>query len=89
MYYKMSIDTDLSATSYRCCQYHDNEAYIQYNEGFLDPQWEEVSEDLIKSLFPDWFEEATIVESPMTVLTQFDRIEAQLDYISLQLEDLF
>lgn len=89
VYYKMPLNTDLSLTTYRCCEYFNNEIYIEYHGGYCDSNWEKVSEELIYSLFPTWFEEGENEQTILTnELTQMDKIEAKLDYLTLSLCDI-
>ena len=83
MYYKMPIEQDLTNTSYRCCQYFDEEKYIEYNSGYLDPLWEKVSEETIQNLFPDWFIEADPIEEEPE-LSPVERLEALINLVLIQ-----
>lgn len=56
-YYKIPLNSDLSATSFRCRRDKTDAIYIEYNEGFVGEDWNEVSEQEIKTIIPEWFVE--------------------------------
>lgn len=73
MFYKIPLNADLTNTSYRCKKYTENAIYIEYNEGAVFDEWEEISEAEARNIAPEWFvEETNMIESP----TQLDRIES-------------
>ena len=51
MYYKIPLDADLSQTSYRASANTDYALYIEYNEGYIGQDWEEVSESKLVEVF--------------------------------------
>lgn len=51
MYYKIPLDTDLSQTSYRASANTDYALYIEYNEGYIGQDWEEVTEEQLIEMF--------------------------------------
>lgn len=51
MYYKIPLDADLSETSYRAFKDAEDCAYIDYNDGYIDPSWEEVTEEQLIEIF--------------------------------------
>ena len=63
MYYKIPLNADLSETSYRALKDTEDCAYIDYNEGYIGENWEEISETDIRELVPEWFE-VNVVEEP-------------------------
>lgn len=73
MYYRINKDADLSHTSYRWRIDIDNAVYIEYNEGYIDDDWEEFSEEVIRKIAPEWFCES---EETFELPTQLDRIES-------------
>lgn len=78
MFYKIHLTNDISNVSYRCKKEIDDFIYIEYNDGIIDDSWEQISEEYIKMIAPEWFEE------PIE-LTQLDRIE---NAISISNEEL-
>lgn len=78
MFYKIPLNCDISNISYRCCKIIDDFIYIDYNDGIIPNPCEEVSEDYIRIIAPEWFEK--VVEP-----TQLDRIEK---YVSISNEEL-
>lgn len=52
MFYKIPLDTDLSRTSFR--DMYDTEActFIDYNEGFVGNDWEEITEEEYMKNYP-------------------------------------
>lgn len=51
MYYRIPLDSDLSQTSYRAIANTDYALYIEYNEGYIGQDWEEVSESKLVEVF--------------------------------------
>lgn len=52
MYYKIPLASDLSKTSYRASAASDSgDYYIEYNEGYTDLSWEEVTEEQLIEVF--------------------------------------
>ena len=50
-YFRIPLDENLSKTSYRAIANTDYALYIEYNEGYIDPSWEEVSESKLVEVF--------------------------------------
>lgn len=52
MFYKIPLDTDLSKTSFR--DRYDTEVgtFIDYNEGFVGNDWEEITEEEYMQNYP-------------------------------------
>lgn len=50
-YYKIPLNADLSQTSYRAKRKTKEAAYIEYNEGYVGEEWEEVSESKLVEVF--------------------------------------
>lgn len=72
MFYKMPIDSVLTKTSFRCYKIVENRAYIEYNEGYIGEDWEEIDEATAREIAPEWFHEE--VKEP----DQLERIESML-----------
>ena len=51
MYYRIPLDSDLSVTSYRASASTETHEYIEYNEGYIGPAWEEVTEERLIEVF--------------------------------------
>lgn len=86
-FFKIPLSADLSITSYRCWGQIGEFAYIEYNDGFEDPSWEEIDEEDIQLLFPEWFVVNEDIEEEIPQLTQLDRLEALVSYLILQNSD--
>lgn len=84
MYFKMSSDSDLSNTSYRCIKLVEEVVYIQYNEGFIGDDWVVVSEEEVRVIAPEWFEKT------INFLTEAEEREIDIllntEYIACLLE---
>lgn len=79
MFYKIPKGTDLSKTSYRCAKDEGDYTYIEYNEGFVGEEWEQIDEEtLIGDLGEDPFDEKVESKEP----TQLDRIESTVKVIA-------
>ena len=50
-YFKIPLNTDLSQTSYRASASTETHEYIEYNEGYIGPAWEEVTEERLIEVF--------------------------------------
>ena len=50
-YFKIPLSTDLSQTSYRASANTEDAQYIEYNEGYIGQDWEEVSESKLVEVF--------------------------------------
>ena len=50
-YFRTPLDENLSKTSYRAIANTDYALYIEYNEGYIDPSWEEVTEEQLIDVF--------------------------------------
>lgn len=57
MFYKIPLDADLTNTSYRCKKETEEAAYIEYNEGAVFDEWEEIDEATAREIAPEWFTE--------------------------------
>lgn len=57
-YFKITLNTDLSQTSYRASVSTETHEYIEYNDGYIDPTWEELTEkQLVEEFGQNPFEE--------------------------------
>ena len=74
MYFKIPLEADLSETSYRCYKVEEDFAYIEFNEGFVGEDWEEIGEEETRKIAPEWFSSEQTNPEP----TQLDRIESAL-----------
>lgn len=89
-YYKIPLDADLSETSYRCHKTAEEVGYIEYNEGYVGEDWQEVSAaDLVDIFGYNPFEEEE--ETPSKEPTDEELIQAeillnQMDIIATQKE---
>lgn len=64
MYYKLPLETDLTNVSYRASKEKDGFLYIEFNEGVIGEDWEEISETDIMIIAPEFFaEEPTTQEA--------------------------
>ena len=52
MFYKISLDTDLSKTSFRDRYDTEVSTFIEYNEGFVGNEWEEITEEEYMQNYP-------------------------------------
>ena len=52
MFYKIPLDADLSKTSYRDRCDTETNAFIEYNEGFVGNDWEEITEEEYMQNYP-------------------------------------
>lgn len=52
MFYKIPLDADLSKTSYRDRYDTETNAFIEYNEGFVGNDWEEITEEEYMQNYP-------------------------------------
>lgn len=50
-YFKIPLGFDLSQTSYRDNKPTETHEYIEYNDGYIDPAWEEVTEEQLIEVF--------------------------------------
>lgn len=50
-YFRIPLNADLSQTSYRASKLTDHALYIEYNEGHIGQDWEEVSESKLVEVF--------------------------------------
>lgn len=50
-YYRIPLNTDLSLTSCRDSKLSETNKYIEYNEGFVGEDWEEITENELISEF--------------------------------------
>lgn len=78
MFYKIPKNTDLKNTSFRCCKETEGAIYIEYNEGFIGEDWEEIGVEQMREIAPEWFEAHVPVHLP----TQMDRIETMLNTLA-------
>ncbi len=51
MYYKIPLDADLSQTSYRAMKLTEEAAYIEYNDGVIGEDWQEITEEELILVF--------------------------------------
>lgn len=49
--FKLPLESDLSQTSYRARRDTDEYIFIEYNDGYIDPTWEEVTEEMLIEVF--------------------------------------
>lgn len=52
MFYKIPLDADLSKTSFRDRYDTETNAFIEYNEGFVGNDWEEITEEEYMKNYP-------------------------------------
>lgn len=52
MFYKIPLDADLSKTSFRDRYDTETNAFIEYNEGFVGNDWEEITEEEYMQNYP-------------------------------------
>lgn len=52
MFYKIPLDTDLSKTSFRDRYDTEVSIFIDYNEGFVGSDWEEITEEEYMKNYP-------------------------------------
>ena len=57
MYWKLPIGADLSKTSYRAMHVTDSFWYIERNEGFVGEDWVQLTDEEIREIAPEFFEE--------------------------------
>ena len=50
-YFRIPLSADLSQTSYRAIAITEYAQYIEYNEGYIGQDWEEVSESKLVEVF--------------------------------------
>ena len=50
-YFKIPLNCDLSQTSYRAITSTETHEYIEYNEGHISEDWEEVTEEQLIEVF--------------------------------------
>lgn len=50
-YFKLPLESDLSQTSYRASASTETHEYIEYNDGYINPTWEEVTEEQLIEVF--------------------------------------
>ena len=50
-YFKIPLNSNLSQTSYRASAYTETHEYIEYNEGYIGQDWEEVSKSKLVEVF--------------------------------------
>lgn len=51
MYYRIPLDSNLSNTNYRAIAVTEYAWYIEYNEGYIGQDWEEVSNSEVIEVF--------------------------------------
>lgn len=81
MYYKIPLESDLSQTSYRDSKLTETNEYIEYNEGFIGEDWEEITEETLIEVFGN----NPFVDQPKPTTpepSQLDRIESTLNILT-------
>lgn len=78
-FYKISLETDLSGTSFRRYKKTETEAYIEYNEGTIHGDWAEVSAEEMLVIAPEWFDFGTDDNAETDpVMEKLNSIEAKI-----------
>ena len=81
MYYKIPLNADLSQTSYRAIANTEYAQYIEYNEGYIGQDWEEITEETLIEVFGyNPFVEESTPSTPEP--SQLDRIETALNELA-------
>lgn len=65
-FYEIPLDTDLSQTSYRARKDTEKCIYIEYNEGFVGENWQEITEEKAREVAPEFFIESTPPAEPLS-----------------------
>lgn len=89
MFYKIPLGIDLSKTSFRDRYDTETNAFIEYNEGFVGNDWEEITEEQFYEVVPRADEnnnKTDKIEEIKNQLTQQDIIQAE--QLSLQADIL-
>lgn len=86
-FYKIQNLQNLSNTSYRRIEEIRDGYIIEYNEGYIDKQWEEITEKYIQEYFPDWLleEDNDKIVEKYTQPTQLDQIQSMIDYLAMMI----
>lgn len=50
-YFRLPLNSDLSRTSYRDSKLTETNEYIEYNEGYIGEDWEEITEETLIEVF--------------------------------------
>ena len=50
-YFRLPLNSDLSQTSYRDSKLIETNEYIEYNEGYIGEDWEEITEKTLAEVF--------------------------------------
>lgn len=80
-YFKIPLESDLSQTSYRASKSTETNEYIEYNEGYIGEDWEEITEETLIEVFG----RNPFVEEPTPTTpepSQLDRIETALNELA-------
>lgn len=80
-YFKLPLNSDLSQTSYRARKDTDDYIHIEYNEGFIGEDWEEITEETLIEVFGN----NPFVDQPKPTTpepSQLDRIESTLNLLT-------
>ena len=51
IFYKIPLDANLSQTSYRACVATETDVFIEYNEGYVESSWIELTEEELLAQF--------------------------------------
>ena len=78
MFLKIPLNADLTKTSYRCFKETEEDVFIEYNNGDIHEDWEEISEERAREIAPEWFATPVFASEP----SQLDRIEEALAKVS-------
>lgn len=80
-YFKLPLESDLSQTSYRVSALTETNEYIEYIEGYIGEDWEEIAEEALIEVFGyDPFADESIPFTPEP--SQLDRIETALNLLT-------
>ena len=82
MYFKIPLDADLSRTSFRCYKEADGAVFIEYNEGFVGDNWEQISEEAAFAVAPEWFYPLSCADDEN--VTTEERLDAQMAYLVMK-----
>ena len=80
-YFRVPLNADLSQTSYRASKNTETNEYIEYNEGYIGENWEEINEETLIEVFGyNPFVEESTPSTPEP--SQLDRIETALNELA-------
>ena len=78
MYFRLKSLEELNDTSYRVQKQTATGLYIEYNSGYISDDWEQVPEDTMRDIAPEWFETSEKPSSTSEYEQYYNEVNASL-----------